>query len=283
MSRAAVPFDAPDWRQHRGLGDLTDTELHQTWRERTQEDTNDFIICIAPSSRTPISGTGKTTLGVQLAEYFDQTERGFIARDKAALNADRVSHELIPNCERKSAILFDESQGTLGDDGVDSRRGMASSVIDMARAAAQFRKRQHTLILISQSTDWIDGRMMELIDRLILIQEKNAAEGWARAITFDHYKRDLPGGYQGERTPSIEDIYWAPCEPDNRNYAELDRMKEEADGSDDDDGEPGLSSEEKEMLARELYEHSNLSQAEIASNPKIDRSQSWVSQVVNSK
>jgi hypothetical protein len=230
------------------LTDFSTTDLHRTWRERVVNDDNDFIVGIAASSRTPISGTGKTTLAVKLAEHFDQTERGFVARNKAALDAGTVANDLIPELEAQSAVVFDEAQGTLGDDGVDSRRGMASSVIDMARSAAQFRKRQHTLLLVTQSTGWIDSRMMELLDRLILIQEKNADAGFARAIVFDQYKRDLPGGDQATRTPAIEEIHWGPCARDNRNYAELDRMKEEAteDGGDGDSGGP----DKQRQLAR---------------------------------
>lgn len=276
------PGRGPDEPQlENDLTDFEETDLHKTWRERVHHDNNDFIVGIAASSQTPISGTGKTTLAVKLAEHFDQTARGFVARDKAALNAGSVANDLIPDLNARSAVVFDEAQGTLGDDGVDSRRGMASSVINMVRAAAQYRKRQHTLLLVTQSTGWIDSRMMELLDRLILIQEKNARKGFARAIVFDQYKRDLPGGNQATRTPAIEEIRWGPCAADNRNYAELDRMKEQATSENESENEE-LSSEQKAILAEELYKYSDLSQSEIADHDRIDMSQSWVSQVVNS-
>jgi len=88
---------------------------------------------------------------------------------------------------------------------------------------------------------------MELLDRLILIQEKNARKGFARAIVFDQYKRDLPGGDQTTRTPVKEEIRWGPCERDSRNYAELDRLKEQAT-----DGESGGDSgpDKQRQLAR---------------------------------
>jgi hypothetical protein len=227
--------------------EFSKTDLQRTWKERVIHDNNDFIVGIAPSSRTAISGTGKTTLAVKLAEHFDQTSRGFVARDKAALDAGTVANDLIPDLEARSAVVFDEAQGTLGDDGVDSRRGMASSVIDMARAAAQFRKRQHTLLIVTQSTSWIDSRMMELLDRLILIQEKNARKGYARAVVFDQYKRDLPGGDQSTRTPAIEEITWGACDPDNRNYAELDRMKESSGGEGGEEDEDGGKNKQKQL------------------------------------
>jgi hypothetical protein len=257
--------------------EFTKTDLHRTWKERVIHDNNDFIVGIAPSSRTAISGTGKTTLAVKLAEHFDRTSRGFVARDKSALDAGTVANDLIPDLEARSAVVFDEAQGTLGDDGVDSRRGMASSVIDMARAAAQFRKRQHTLLIVTQSTSWIDSRMMELLDRLILIQEKNAKKGYARAIVFDQYKRDLPGGNQSTRTPAIEEIKWGPCEPDNRNYAELDRKKEHATAdSGQDDEDTGLTKTQQKELAKTLREE-GWTVRKIANHDLIDYSRSWVS------
>jgi len=130
---------------------------------------------------------------------------------------------------------------------------MASSVIDMARSAAQFRKRQHTLLLVTQSTGWIDSRMMELLDRLILIQEKNARKGYGRAIVFDQYKRDLPGGNQSTRTPAIEEIRWGACAPDNRNYAELDRLKEQATDSESESGDSGPDDETQLAKAAKAY------------------------------
>lgn len=261
----------------RSTSEFGKTDLHRTWKERVIHDNNDFIVGIAPSSRTAISGTGKTTLAVKLAEHYDRTRRGFVARDKAALDAGTVANDLIPDLEARSAVVFDEAQGTLGDDGVDSRRGMASSVIDMARAAAQFRKRQHTLLVVTQSTSWIDSRMMELLDRLILIQEKNAQKGYARAIVFDQYRRDLPGGDRSTRTPAIEEIKWGPCEPDNRNYAELDRKKEQATDESDQDGEDAsLSKEQQIELAKSLREE-GWTVRKIADHDLIEYSRSWIS------
>jgi hypothetical protein len=274
VDRFAPAPDEPDIDN--SLTDFSATDLHRTWRDRVIHDNNDFIVGIAASSQTPISGTGKTTLAVKLAEHFDQTDRGFVARDKAALDAGTVANDLIPDLEPRSAVVFDEAQGTLGDDGVDSRRGMASSVINMARAAAQYRKRQHTLLLVTQSTDWIDSRMMELLDRLILIQEKNARKGFARAIVFDQYKRDLPGGNQTTRTPAIEEVRWGPCDRDSRNYAELDRMKEQAtDSSQGEEEDNSLTKDQQAELAQSLRDE-GWTLRQVAEHRLIEYSYSWV-------
>jgi len=246
------------------------SELHAKWHERVIADDNDFIIAIAASSRTALSGTGKTTLGITLAEHFDRSPGGFSAAEQASLDSEAVANDLIPDLPKQSAIIFDEAQGTLSSDGVDSRRGMASAVVDMARSAAQFRKRQHTLIIIAQTTDWIDGRMMDLIDRLLLIQQKDPHAEYARCVTFDYYRDDLPSNTTAkEYTPAIEDLYWEPVPEDSENYHILDNLKEEAGEkcqADDDD----LDSKEKQV-SRALKFLSENEDATLRDIPK----QSW--------
>jgi hypothetical protein len=220
-------FDSPEWESDQTAPPFSESDLHQTWHDRVVESDNDFIVAITASSRTPISGTGKTTLAIQLARHFDRSETGFDAEEKASLSSEKVAQTLIPELPERSGIIFDEAQGTLASDGVDSRRGMADAVVKMARAAAQFRKRQHSLVFVSQSTNWIDSRMMELLDRLIIIQERG------RATVYDHYRHDLPSADSAkEFTPAVEDIYWDALPPSDEDYQTLDRLKEQANDGD---------------------------------------------------
>jgi hypothetical protein len=225
--------------------------LYNLWRERVINDDNDLIIAIAASTRTEISGTGKTTLAATLAEVFDNTDGGFDATEKASLDSNTVAKELYPGLPNQSAILFDEAQGTLASDGVDSRRAMADAVVKMSRAAAQYRKRQHTLIIVAQTTSWLDSRMMDLIDRLVLIQEKNPTDEYARAVTFDHYRDDLPSNTSAkEYTPAIEDLYWEPLPEDHPSYVALDELKEQANDKESEDG--GQENQKTEELMRAI-------------------------------
>jgi len=265
---------APEPEKRDTVGCATKSELYALWRRRVVEDDNDFIIAVAPSSQTAISGTGKTTLAIQLARLFDNSEEGFDAERQASLDAAEVANELIPNTPTGTSIIFDEAQGTLDGDGVDSRRGMSSSVIDMARSAAQYRKQQHTLIIVAQSTDWIDGRMMDLIDRLLLIQEKNVREGWARAVSFDHYRNDLPGGWSGERTPAIEDIYWEPLPEDDPDYLHLDKLKDEADGTADTDDQEQINDDRQVAKALKARADGD-SWTDIAARDWAEYSREW--------
>jgi hypothetical protein len=271
---------------------FTDSELYQLWKERVLFDDNDLIVAIAASSRTEISGTGKSTLAVTMARHFDNSSTGFDAENKATLHATEMANELYPRCESQSALIFDEAQGTLDSDGVDSRRAMANSVVTMSRAAAQYRKRQHSLILVTQSTDWIDSRMMELLDRLVLIQEKNVRKGFARAVCFDHYREDLPsnGGVE-ERTPAIEDIMWTPLSESDPDYQVIEKMKEQVGdaGSDDEEGTAedlvkdfhDLPVKQRNRLVKQVYNETDVTQSQMANLAEL--SQQRVSEIINGK
>jgi len=249
--------------------------LYQTWQRRVLKSDNDFIVGIAASSRSPISGTGKTTLAVRLARQFDASPDGFDASEQASLSSEKVAEELIPDLPTGTSIIFDEAQGTLASDGVDARRSMANAVVRMARSAAQYRKRQHTLLMVSQSTDWIDSRMMDLLDRLVVIQERG------RAVIYDHYRDDLPSAHEpNEYTPSVEEISWQALPDEDPDYQALDELKEQANDKEAEE-DHGLSTKAKKTLATELYKYTDKSQSEIAAHDDIDMSQSWVSQVVN--
>lgn len=263
--------DPVTWSDTEAAG-FAESDLHQQWERRVGNSDNDFIIAVTASSTSPISGTGKTTLGIRLAHHFDATSDGFSGDEKAALNSEIVAEELIPDLEPKSAIIFDEAQGTLAGDGIDSRRGMKDSVVRMARSAAQYRKRQHTLIIVAQSTDWIDSRMMDLIDRLVLIQERG------RAKVYDHYRDDLPSARSTqEYTPMIEQIYWDPLPQDDPDYQALDRLKEQANDGEEEEQDTGLSKQQQIELAQSLRDE-GWTLVEIAAHDMIDYERSWVSE-----
>lgn len=266
---------------------LQSSNLYQEWRDQVIRDDNDFIVAIAASSQTTISGTGKTTLAIQLAQQFDNSDTGFDAEKKASLDSEHIAEDLYPDLPQQSAIVFDEAQGTLGSEGVDSRKAMANAVIRMARAAATFRYKQHSLVIVAQSTQWLDSRMMDLIDRLVLIQEKKPDDEYARAIVFDHYRDDLPSNSSAsEYTPAIEDIYWEPSPANHGDafqtaYEELHELKErtaEKNNTEDDGVSLDLNDPQREKLARLLVEEYGWSQRKAAEFEMVDRSQPWVSQ-----
>jgi adenylate kinase family enzyme len=261
---------APPVENSRTVKAWDDTDLHDLWRRRVVESDNDLVVAVAASSRSGISGTGKTTLAVQLARRMDNSKSGFDATKRAALSSEKVANDLIPNTETGGSIIFDEAQGTLVSDGVDSRRGMASAVVDMTRAAAQYRVKQHTLVVVAQTTDWIDSRMMDMLDRLIVIQSRG------RAIAYDHYRDDLPrGGSKREYTPATEELYWDALDDDDPDYAALEEMKERAnkgEQGDDDDS----ANEDRQIARAAVAKHQQgKTWREIEAEPWAEFSREW--------
>jgi len=266
--------DLPDSPTAVAQGNFAESGLYRLWERRVKKSDNDLIIAIAASSRSPISGTGKTTLAIRLARQFDATDGGFDGEQKASLDSEVVAEELIPELERKSSIIFDEAQGTLASDGVDSRRGMANAVVRMARAAAQYRKRQHTLLIVAQSTDWIDSRMMDLIDRLVLIQER----GYAKV--YDHYRDDLPSASaSNEYTPVKERIQWRSLPSDDPDYEALDNLKEQA--NDKEAEEEAVDKSRQIAKAATAYHDQDLTWREIEQKSWAEFSREWYRTEVN--
>jgi hypothetical protein len=136
---------------------------------------------------------------------------------------------------------------------------MANEVIKMSRSAATYRYKQPTLIIITQSTRWLDSRLMDLLDRIILVQETNHDEGWARGIVFDHWFEDL-ASERKEYHPALEDIYWRPLPSDDEDYQTLHRLKEEASQPDPDEGEEEDDSRSIADLAQEIRTNETVAQ-----------------------
>jgi hypothetical protein len=267
MSRAS-PLDPSDWDDATTPGQFERSDLYQLWQRRVVKSDNDLILAIAASSRSPISGTGKTTLAIKLARRFDATDGGFNGAEKASLSSEKVAETLIPDLNPKSSIIFDEAQGTLMSDGVDSRRGMADAVVYMARAAAQYRKRQHTLIIVAQSTDWIDSRMMDLLDRLVLIKERG------RATIYDHYRDDLPAANAArEYTPAVEELEWDALPEDDDDYQALDELKEQANSQESEDDT--VDRNQQLALAASAYYDEGMTWAEVSREPWAEYSREW--------
>lgn len=261
---------------------LKETQTYQTYQERMQSG-NDFIMCIAPSSQTPGSGTGKTTMGIQWGRAFDPTEEGFMAPRQGTLDSGKVADELYPNLKPRHPILWDESQGTQQSQGADARRGMSDEVLMVSRAAAIHRWKQIPLIIITQNTKWIDQRMMDIIDRLVLIVDVDHEANLARAVVFDHYYDDLPSaGSKEEYTPAIEDIVWRPLPESDPDYQYLHQLKKQSGQTTSDGGEESEAKWDPWIVhAAELHEHDGISYEQIAKRPTMEYTGEWIRKKVN--
>lgn len=259
-------------------------ELYRRYKHRVLDSDNDFIVVIAAASKSAISGVGKSTLAAEFCRTFDASTVGWSAEQKATLNPQRFAHGLLADEEsiqNQSAVMFDEMQGTLSSRGTDSRRSMADSVIDVSAALSTLRFRQCTAVLVTQSTKWIDKRIDDILDALVLVQQQDPVTGEVQAEVFDTYYNDLelsPSRY----TERIDTITWSPLPDDDPDYAALHEMKKQsatnqASEAEDEDGEDELKvPKEKQIeIAQELRNEGIIAE-KIASKPFIEYGQDWV-------
>lgn len=249
---------------------LEDTQLCEDWYRRTQVgDPNDYVIAITATSQSGTSGVGKTTLAVTLAEQFDASESGFDASKNAVVgDAFEFAYSTYHEAEKRSALVFDEAQGTLSDSGMDSRRGMGEGPLSAIRAVASYRFKRCTPIIVTQSPRWIDSRMLEQIDALLVIQEKGLAQH------YGHYIESLNFKNPKDFTPRIEPIYWEGLPTGNKNYAGMEQRKQDSlQKGGGDDGNDELTSEQKKEIACRMREQGHILEtiAEV-----VDMSTSWV-------
>lgn len=249
------------------------SQLYELYNKRILSgNPDDLVVVIAPSSKTGVSGVGKTTFGLQLAKRMDQSTGGFNAEEKATLSSQELAHSIYPDMESKSAAIFDEAQGTMQSSGMDSRRGMAQDNIDALRAVVLNRNNNCALIIITQSTRWIDSRMMETIDALLLIQRKGMAKH------YQYYRDDLNFQGSSEYTPSIEKLHWQPLPSDDEDYQALEQMKEKAKerggGEDSEPSNPDEIKRQKKIEIAQNMREDGMTIAKIAE--VVDMSEGWV-------
>jgi hypothetical protein len=277
-----VGFRRPDTVEQI-INDFEKTELHGLWESRIATgNPDDLVTVIAPSSRTGVSGTGKTTFGVNLAQEWDISDRGFDAETKATLRSTDIN-KLYEDSASGSAVIWDEAQGTKEDSGMDARRAMKQEVIGAIRDIVLNRDENIALIIITQDTDWLDTRIMKLIDALLLVQRKG------RANHYQYYKQDLEFSNPKEYTPFVEAIEWEPLPEDDGDYQRLQEMKQEAKTSGKgDDNEPAdpeeIRRQKKIEIAqnmRDNKEETEMTLQDIADS--VGMSKTWVSENTEAK
>jgi hypothetical protein len=205
-----------------------DTELYHDWHQQVVKGRNDFIIAITPSSRTPVSGTGKTTAGVSFAKNFDRSDGGFDAEEKGTLDAGELAYKIIPNVETGSAVVFDEAQGAPGTDSVNSRRGMTTESIDAINAILANRDKNLSLIIIAQQLSMMDKNLYPMIDAWCLIRKAPIQHGGPLMTYHSIYVNDYDLGNPQPKTPGHEDLSWPEIPSSDEDYAVMERKKQAA-------------------------------------------------------
>lgn len=234
-----------------GTPDLTRSELYRDWYRRVAAGKpNDFIVVISADPRyTGVSGTGKTTLGLDLAKnWFDQSDNGFDAEQKATLDPHQLAQEIYPQTDELSCLLYDEAQGTLSTTGLNSKRAMKEESLNAINTIATRRSDRKTLIVITQSLKSIVKDLYDFIDAWLLIFDETnyvATHYGVHPDVFNLERRET-------RTPGIEEIEWQYIPESDPDYSHLSKLKQQSTRpASDDSSDAKLPKEQQMELAQE--------------------------------
>lgn len=261
------------------------TALYKRWEHRVlKRPTNDFLIVVSPSSRTAVSGTGKTTVAVGLAKQFDHSSDGFDAERKATLSAGELGYDIIPDVEEQSAVILDEAQGTPGGgSGLNSRRAMKTETIETIGSILANRDKRLTVILVVQRYEQLDPTIYPMTDAWLLIRrgpsDPDGPVAAHHAVTVEDYDLQSPD----VKTPRIELLSWPPLPKDDEDYKTMERKKQAAKtkggGAEEDAGPTEIPKPLRDEKIKTLYDQ-GVTQDTIADT--FDLTQPTVSDIINS-
>lgn len=287
---AHLERDSLGWSQLEATkvaGDVSweDTALYRDWYQSTQQGTpDDFVILITASSKTPVSGTGKTTLLTSLGKRTDVTAGSLDAEwgadEKATMDAGTLAYDITPEVEPRSAVAFDEAQGTPGGTGLDSRRAMQQESIDAINSILANRDDQYTIIIAAQHTKFLDPRLFVMVDAWLMI--KHAPDDPRGPLGVHHriHMEDYDFGDPTIKTPAVEEFSWPKLPEDDPDYVAMEEMKQKAkqrrQADEDDDGE--LPKEAQKQVAQE-FRNKGWSLQDIADSVEtVTFSREWIRQ-----
>jgi hypothetical protein len=266
-----------------GIQSMQQTDLWKTNEKLTVTGQNDHLIVISASSRTPVSGTGKTTLATTLAKALDSSPDGFNAEEKATFDIGTFGYDIVSNVADGSAIIMDEAQGTQSGTGLNARRGMKTESIDTINGLLNNRDKNLTVILIFQEMGMGDSSLYGSVDSWILIRKAIEDRNGPMATHHELQKNDYDWGNPQPKTPALEDLAWDALPHDDPDYSAMEEMKQAAKskGGDDTDDTPSrdpadIPNAQRDELIKSLDEL-DITQKDLAE--KFDLSQSRVAQI----
>jgi len=235
--------------------------VFKDWYESIQIGvSNDFVLAVSASGSSSMSGTGKTTASVTFAKHFDGTDGGFDGAEKATLSVSEFVEKL-PEIPDQSAILYDEAQGIGEGTGLDARRSMKTETLQAINNILANRDKNLTVIITAQHLPSLDKRLPGLLDGWLLITTGADEPDGPKAKYHHSNLEDYDFSSPKVRTPGVDTITWEPLPADDPDYSALEKKKQEAKSTyQDDDGD--------QELPRDL-------QAELAWNIKQARDVPW--------
>ena len=219
-------------------------------------------------ARDAATGTGKTTLAVQLAKTLD--ENGWTA-DMATLDPDTYAEKYTSeDTPKKSCLLLDEAEQA-----ADNRRSSSHGNVKLSHLWATMRYREVYSLTTLPSASMLDKRLKELADLYIVVVERGVA------VVYQTKVDDTEGENYLRR---LHRVRWQPLD-DDPEYQKLTRKKAErmenysenyAYGDDEEEIDPDQVRHEAEMEKRnELIrrmDEKGYKQKEIAEVVDLDRS-----------
>jgi len=211
--------------------DFEESWLHELYEKRRSEGRSLAAVIVARDNAT---GTGKTTLALQLAKKWSREEW---SAEERATNRSWEYREMVRNAPAGSVLLADEIGQMF-----DSRRSMSESNVQASQDWQMLRFRELITLATLPGTSFLDKRLRQLADVLILATRR----GHARVYLLK--SDDATGEPFREHKCNVE---WGALD-DDPEYQKVEEMKadrfEERFG---DAEEEAVSEEELEAARRE--------------------------------
>jgi len=226
-------------------------------------------------ARDAATGTGKTTLAVQLAKTLD--DNGWTA-DMATLDPDTYAEKYTSEeTPKQSCLILDEAEQA-----ADNRRSSSHGNVKLSHLWATMRYREIYSLTTLPSASMLDKRLKELADLYIVVVERGVA------VVYQTKVDDTEGKNYLKR---LHRVRWQPLD-DDPEYQKLTEKKAErmknysenyAYGDDEEEIDPDQVRHEAEMDKRnDLINRMadlDFTQKEIAGVVELDRS--TVSRILN--
>jgi len=232
------------------LGENFDrSKLQEMFEKRERQGRSLQVIIVARDNDT---GTGKTTLAVQLCKRWDPEWSA-----EFATNRPGEYRDFLNNKPEGSVLLADEI-GQM----YDSRRSMSSENVAVSQDWQMIRTKEYKTVSTLPGPSFLDKRLKKLADIIIVATRRGHARVYRLKVD------DESGDLWREHLHNVE---WGPLD-DDPDYQEIEEMKRERlrerfEGGDEDDDDDELSDEERRRVRNQLIEEmveNGLTQKEVA-------------------
>jgi hypothetical protein len=258
---------------------MRDSQYYKDWYDRVvRPPRNDFLTVISPSSKSAVSGTGKTTMGVGIGKRTDTSRSGFDADAQFTLNAGEFAYDIIPDSEPGSAVGIDEAQGTPGEgSGLNSKRAMKTTTMEAIGSVLANRDQHYHIIVIVQDFSSVTPDLYPAVDAWLLIRHGPGEPKGPLATYHKVHTDDYDLGSNKVKTPAIEDVSWPPLPKSDPDYKTMEQKKQKAKEKQQEEDEDAPLAKDTQASIAQTWRDQGYSPRWIADNvDDITYSYSWV-------